>query len=73
MMYLYVYIVAYIFNLLLHSCFNKLLNTFLIIKTLFSYVFHILTFPLRPNCLNKIIWFVGEYVYYFFKPNFSNS
>jgi len=24
---------------------------------------HILTFPLKPNFLSKIIWFAGEYVY----------
>ena len=41
--------------------------------TFTSYVSHILTFSLKTNCLNKIIWFVGEYVYYFFKPNFPNS
>ena len=41
--------------------------------TLISYISHILSFPVKPNCLNKTIWFFGEYVYYFFKPDFPNS
>jgi len=45
---------------------------FLIDLSLISYISHILTFPLKPNCLSKIIRFVGEYLYYFFKLNFPN-
>ena len=40
--------------------------------TLISYVTNALAFPLKSNCFNKIIWFVGEYMYYFIKLNFPN-